>query len=149
MHDRKMQNQKNDTNEKQSDLLQKILEGVASDTTLKASENGIFKFENKIKSNQLIIDLCKNIYFAGSESTAFAVTWALLLLAIHPEWQQRVRAEIFDTFDNNSPHLFHDTNKLQKLKVVSTSLHHQNQHIYNNCTLIITTKQLLHCVDIS
>jgi cytochrome P450 family 714 subfamily A1 len=124
IHDRKMQNQKNDTNEKQSDLLQKILEGVASDITLKASENGMFG--NKIKSNQLIIDLCKNIYFAGSESTALAVTWALLLLAIHPEWQQRVRAEIFDTFDNSSPHLFHDMTKLQKLKVVSTSLH-QNQ----------------------
>lgn len=108
---REIQNRENNLNEKRSDLLQKILEGAANDASLKDV------VQNK---NRTIIDLCKNIYFAGSESTALAITWTLLLLALHPEWQQRVRSEILDAFDNSSPRFFHDSSKLQKLKVVST-----------------------------
>lgn len=106
VHSRQIQNRENNINEKRSDLLQKILEGASNDVGL-----------NK---NPIIIDLCKNIYFAGSESTALAITWTLLLLALHPEWQQRVRSEISDTFDHSSPRFFDDSSKLQKLKVVST-----------------------------
>lgn len=108
---REIQNRENNLNEKRSDLLQKILEGAANDASLKDV------VQNK---NRTIIDLCKNIYFAGSESTALAITWTLLMLALHPEWQQRVRSEILDTFDNSSPRFFRDSTKLQKLKVVST-----------------------------
>lgn len=108
---REIQNRENNLNEKRSDLLQKILEGAANGASLKDV------VQNK---NRTIIDLCKNIYFAGSESTALAITWTLLLLALHPEWQHRVRSEILDAFDNSSPHFFHDSSKLQKLKVVST-----------------------------
>lgn len=120
IHDREIKNQNKD-DEKQTDLLQKILEGAACDTTLNANAKGIFKAKHNM--NQLIIDLCKNIFFAGSESTAIAVSWTLLLLALHPEWQQRVRSEILDTFDKKMPHSFSDMRKLQKLKVVSSSLH--------------------------
>ncbi|KAI5445396.1 hypothetical protein KIW84_013580 [Lathyrus oleraceus] len=108
---REIQNRENNLNEKRSDLLQKILEGAANDTSLKDV------VQNK---NRTIIDLCKNIYFAGSESTALAITWTLLMLALHPEWQQRVRSEILDTFDNSSPRFFRDSTKLQKLKVLTT-----------------------------
>lgn len=116
IHDREIKNQNKD-DEKQTDLLQKILEGAACDTTLNANAKGIFKAKHNM--NQLIIDLCKNIFFAGSESTAIAVSWTLLLLALHPEWQQRVRSEILDTFDKKMPHSFSDMRKLQKLKVLT------------------------------
>lgn len=116
--DREAQNQKNNTYVDQKDLLQTILEGVASATDGK----GVFKHGNGM--NQLIVDICKNFYFAGSESSALAVIWTLLLLALHPDWQQRVRSEIMETYDNMLPHSFHDMSKFQKLKAVSTSLHH-------------------------
>ncbi|KAJ1407194.1 Cytochrome P450 [Sesbania bispinosa] len=110
INDREVQNQKNNI---QKDLLQTLLEGVASDTTLSSSGKGIFNMK------RMIIDICKNIYFAGFESTALAVTWTLLLLALHPDWQQRVRSEIVEIYDNILPHSFHDMGKLQKLKTLT------------------------------
>ncbi|KAK9927633.1 hypothetical protein M0R45_024809 [Rubus argutus] len=36
----------------------------------------------------------RRIYFAGSETTSLAASWTLMLLLFHPEWQERVQAEI-------------------------------------------------------
>ncbi|PWZ38225.1 Potassium transporter 25 [Zea mays] len=43
-----------------------------------------------------IVDNCKNIYFAGHETTAVTATWCLMLLAAHPDWQDRARAEVLE-----------------------------------------------------
>ncbi|PNT65553.1 hypothetical protein BRADI_4g44270v3 [Brachypodium distachyon] len=43
-----------------------------------------------------IVDNCKNIYFAGHETTSSTAAWCLMLLASHPEWQSRVRVEVLD-----------------------------------------------------
>lgn len=43
-----------------------------------------------------LLDECKTIFVAGHSTTALGITWALFLLGIHPERQQRLRKEILD-----------------------------------------------------
>ncbi|CAL5071133.1 unnamed protein product [Urochloa decumbens] len=45
-------------------------------------------------AEDFVVDNCKNIYFAGYETTAVTAAWCLMLLALHPEWQARVRHEV-------------------------------------------------------
>uniref|UniRef100_R7W7F4 Secologanin synthase n=1 Tax=Aegilops tauschii TaxID=37682 RepID=R7W7F4_AEGTA len=65
-------------------LLRAILHSASS------SKLGLREAEN------FIVDNCKSIYFAGYESTAVTAAWCLMLLGLHPEWQDRVRQEVLD-----------------------------------------------------
>ncbi|CAI8589623.1 unnamed protein product [Vicia faba] len=116
IHAREKQNQENNNGEKQNDLLQKIIEGVAHEKLLNASGKGTLKPGHDM--NQLIIDLCKSIYFAGSESTAITAVWALYLISVYPEWKQRIRDEISEIFGDDGPPSFTDMTKLQKMKTL-------------------------------
>lgn len=41
-----------------------------------------------------LLDECKTFFFAGHETTALAISWTLLLLAINEDWQIQLRDEI-------------------------------------------------------
>ena len=69
---------------------------------------------NRMTINDLIDD-CKNLYVAGQESTASALCWTILLLAIHTEWQEKVRLEVLELFGHQIP----TVEGISKLKIVS------------------------------
>ncbi|XP_022764622.1 cytochrome P450 714C2-like [Durio zibethinus] len=73
------------------DLLQIILEGA------KSSNSG------QDETNRFIVDNCKNMYLAGYETSAVTAAWTLMLLALYPEWQEKVRAEILDICSGELP----------------------------------------------
>lgn len=85
------------------DLLQSIIDGASAIHAKPSTINGF------------IIDNCKNIYFAGHETTAITATWCLMLLASHPEWQARAHAEVLEVCQGRLP----DADMLQGLKTVS------------------------------
>ncbi|XP_022764435.1 cytochrome P450 714A1-like [Durio zibethinus] len=76
----------------EKDLFHHILEGAMNDQSL-----------GKDSSKGFIVDNCKNIYFAGHETTAVAASWCLMLLALHPDWQSRVRTEVAQVCGDSFP----------------------------------------------
>lgn len=63
-----------------------------------------------------LIDECKTFFFGGHETTALALTWTLLLLGIHTEWQTQLRDEIKEVLGDKESDF--DFTKLSQLKKV-------------------------------
>ncbi|KAL3647511.1 hypothetical protein CASFOL_008479 [Castilleja foliolosa] len=68
-----------------------------------------------ITPNKFIIDNCKNIYFAGHETTAISSAWCMMTLAAHPDWQTRAREEVLEICGTNIP----TADMLRNMKVLT------------------------------
>ncbi|CAK7326412.1 unnamed protein product [Dovyalis caffra] len=62
-----------------------------------------------------LIDECKTFYVAGQETTASSLTWTVLLLAIHTDWQDKARKEVLEFFGQQNP----SQDSIAKLKIMS------------------------------
>ncbi|XP_016492631.1 cytokinin hydroxylase [Nicotiana tabacum] len=65
---------------------------------LDESANGMDCRLGKTLSTRELVDECKTIFIGGHETSALALTWTMLLLALHPEWQTQLREEIKQVF---------------------------------------------------
>ncbi|KAI5055210.1 hypothetical protein GOP47_0030355 [Adiantum capillus-veneris] len=72
--------------------------------------------KNSTLTLQEIVDECKTFFFAGQETTATLLTWAFLLLARHPYWQEKAREEVLHVCGKELP--THDS--VHSLKLTST-----------------------------
>ncbi|KAL9273891.1 Cytochrome P450 CYP72A219-like protein [Drosera capensis] len=50
-----------------------------------------------------VVDDCKLFYFAGQETTSLLLSWIMILLGKHQDWQERAREEILATFGKDKP----------------------------------------------
>ncbi|WVZ82186.1 hypothetical protein U9M48_029475 [Paspalum notatum var. saurae] len=75
----------------------------------------------RIMSMDEVIDECKTFFFAGHETTAHLLTWAVFLLGTHPEWQRRLREEVLRECGAADTPLHGDS--LNKLKLVTMVLY--------------------------
>ncbi|WVZ64912.1 hypothetical protein U9M48_014359 [Paspalum notatum var. saurae] len=80
---------------------------------------------------QLVIDECKTFFFAGHDTSALLLTWALMLLATHPEWQDRARAEVARVC-GDAPPSYDDLSKLTQLHMII----HETLRLYPPATLL-------------
>ncbi|KAB2610027.1 cytochrome P450 714C2-like [Pyrus ussuriensis x Pyrus communis] len=87
----------------EKDLVQMILEGAKN-----SADNSALLHKN------FIVDNCKTLFFAGHDTTALATSWALTLLAAHPDWQARACAEVLEICRDKPL----DADMLRSMKVV-------------------------------
>ncbi|XP_022149052.1 cytochrome P450 CYP749A22-like [Momordica charantia] len=66
-----------------------------------------------------IVDECKTFYFAGHETTSVLLAWTMFLLALHKQWQDQARDEVFKVFGDKNP----TSEGLPKLKTMTMILY--------------------------
>ncbi|MED6143435.1 hypothetical protein PIB30_006009 [Stylosanthes scabra] len=71
---------------------------------------------NDVLTEREVVDECKTFFFGGHETTALAITWTLMLLALHPHWQIQLRHEIFQLLPHHNNNPFLHINLLSRLK---------------------------------
>lgn len=66
-----------------------------------------------------IVDECKIFYFAGHETTSSLLTWTMILLGMHQDWQVRGRKEVLEVCGKNA---YPDADSVNRLKIVGMIL---------------------------
>ncbi|PRQ39031.1 putative 11-oxo-beta-amyrin 30-oxidase [Rosa chinensis] len=62
-----------------------------------------------------LVDEYKSFYFVGQETSNTLLSWTVLLLALHTDWQEKARKEVLQLFGKQTP----NPDGLAKLKTMS------------------------------
>lgn len=74
-------------------------------------------------TDEQLVDQCRTFFFAGHDTVQVSIAWTLVLLAHYPEWQDRIRQEVFDVLGHEDVEL-HAGTKLHKFNLVSLLIAH-------------------------
>ncbi|KAG9447959.1 hypothetical protein H6P81_014087 [Aristolochia fimbriata] len=110
----KKREQKIKIGEANDDLLGLLMESITRDHSEVARSGG-----TRGLTVEEVIEECKLIYFAGQETTSVLLTWTMVVLGMHPDWQTKARDEVLQTFGKNKP----DFDGLSRLKIVTMILY--------------------------
>ncbi|KAK4483688.1 hypothetical protein RD792_010889, partial [Penstemon davidsonii] len=66
-----------------------------------------------------IVEECKLFYLAGHETTSSWLTWTVIVLAMHQDWQQKARDEVMQLCKDKDP----DNEVISHLKIVNMILY--------------------------
>ncbi|KAL3718907.1 hypothetical protein ACJRO7_003936, partial [Eucalyptus globulus] len=76
-------------------------------------------------TDRFVVD-CKNIYLAGYKTTALAASWTLMLLALNPGWQAKVREEVMQVTQVLRGGQLPNADTIRKMKTVSELIPNMN-----------------------
>ncbi|KAL9352326.1 hypothetical protein Peur_055006 [Populus x canadensis] len=79
-----------------------------------------------------LIDECKTFYVGGQETTSSLLTWSVLLLAIHTDWQDEARNEVLELFGQQNP----SQDSIAKLKIMSMVIN-ESLRLYSPAAVVI------------
>ncbi|KAJ6829794.1 putative cytochrome P450 superfamily protein isoform X1 [Iris pallida] len=65
-----------------------------------------------------IVEECKTFFFAGKQTTSNLLAWTTVLLAMHPEWQERARDEVFEVCGSHDIPTKEQLGKLKTLGMI-------------------------------
>ncbi|XP_057859905.2 cytochrome P450 CYP72A616-like [Cryptomeria japonica] len=74
--------------------------------------------QNACMTVEEIIEECKFFFFAGHETSSALLTWTMVLLGMHQEWQEAARKEVLEVCGKDVPH----TDTINRLKIVTMIL---------------------------
>ncbi|KAK2975979.1 hypothetical protein RJ640_013010, partial [Escallonia rubra] len=66
-------------------------------------EHNIQGINNTQMTMEEVIEECKLFYLAGHETTSSWLTWTMIVLAMHPNWQEKARAEVLQICGKKEP----------------------------------------------
>uniref|UniRef100_A0A0D6QSD7 Cytochrome P450 n=1 Tax=Araucaria cunninghamii TaxID=56994 RepID=A0A0D6QSD7_ARACU len=88
--------------------------------------------QNTCMTVEDIIGECEIFFFAGHETTSVLLTWTMVLLGMHQEWQETARKEVLDICGKSVP----NSDNINRLKIV-TMLLNESLRLYPPGVLLL------------